>query len=201
MFVKRGVVFLPDVSLSELESLYSGERNAKAKIRLQCAVLRKKGKTQEFISGVTGKPLSTVSGILRRFEKKGVGAKDAVKQEGQPKKLSRVRRERLKNIVSENPRRQGLPFVVWTTKLVQYFVHKKYRIEYTLRQVANILKQLGLSLQKARPEHIKANKELQAKFKKNFDEELATFAHVDMRSYFWTNAPSSSNRTASKAGM
>lgn len=196
MFVKRGVVFLPDVSLGGLESLYDFERNAKAKIRLQCAVLRKKGKTLEFISEVSGKPVSTVSGVLRRFEKKGIPAKDAVRQEGQPKKLSRVRREQLKKIVSVSPRRQKLPFVIWTTKLVQYFVQKKYQIIYTLRQVSNILKKIGLSLQKARPEHIKANKELQAKFKKNFDEELATFGHVDMRSYFWTKQPSSLNLTA-----
>lgn len=195
MFVKKGAAFLSDVFLNKLEQLYASEKNVKTKIRLQCAILRKKGKSQPFIAEVTSKPVSTVSDILRRFEKRGVSGKDAIRQQGQPGKLSRTQRESLKSVVEENPRKQGLPSVIWTTKLVQYFVRKKYHVIYTLRQITNILKQLGLTLQKPRPEHIKANKELQTRFKKNLDGKLANSDVLDMRSYFWTRAPSSSNHT------
>ena len=72
MYVKKGALFLSNVSLAKLETLYSKETNAKAKIRLQCAILRKKGKSQPFISEVTGKPVMSVSNTLRRFERFGV---------------------------------------------------------------------------------------------------------------------------------
>ena len=41
MFVKKGTDFLPRISLKELEKLYYSEKNAKAKLRLQSAILTK----------------------------------------------------------------------------------------------------------------------------------------------------------------
>ncbi len=182
MYVVKGNGFLSSVSGDMLEKKYIQEKNAKAKIRLQCAILRRKGKSQPYISEVTGLPITTISGILRRFEKKGISGCYAIKQKGQPKKLSLKERIKLKRILSKSPQEQGLPFVVWTIKLVQYFIKHKFKIEYVTMQIHRITKEFNLSLQKPRPEHIKANKKLQAQFKKNFDEELRDLYEQDMRS-------------------
>lgn len=190
MYVKKGNDFLPNISLAKLEEKYNRETNAKAKIRLQCAVLRKKGKTIPFVSGVIGKRESTISDILRRFEKKGIAGCYAIKQKGQPKKLSPIERVKLKRIISKSPEGQGLPFVIWTIKLVKYFIKHKFKIEYVTMQVHRIIKDLDLSLQKPRPEHLKANKKLQSEFKKNFDEELRNLFRQDMRSPILTKASS-----------
>ena len=88
MIHKKRVVFLSNISSKNLENLYHIETNVKSKIRLQCAILRKEGKTLEEISSVTKKPKSTIGDILMRFDNKGIIAKDAIKQYGQPKKLS-----------------------------------------------------------------------------------------------------------------
>src|SRR3989338_4942673 len=120
MFVKKGVDFLPNVSLKSLENLYHIEKNAKSKLRLQCAILRKEGKTIVNISDATRKPNTTISDILNRFEKKGIIAKDAIKQKGKPRKLSAKDLEKLDKSLSKKPIKSGLPFVVWTTKLVKY---------------------------------------------------------------------------------
>ena len=165
MFVKKGVDFLPKISLKKLEKLYNQEKNAKAKIRLQCAILRKNGETQEYISSVTRIPITTISDILKRFEKKGVDAKDAVKQSGQPSRLSAKDIKKLDKILSKKPLDQGLPFVVWTTKLVKYLIKKKFGVSYVLMHIHRILKKIKFSMQKQRPEHIKANKEIQRQFK------------------------------------
>lgn len=193
MFVKKGVAFLADVSLKKLEESYAAEAHAKSKLRLQCAILRKKGKSQPFIADVTGMPVTTVSDILRRFETRGVSGSHAIKQQGQPPKLSSVQRVKLKRIVSQSPTKEGLPFKIWTTKLVQHIINKMFNVEHVVMQVHRLLKSMGLSLQKARPEHIKANKKLQADFKKNFDEKLKFLGKVDTRSYFWTKQHSNSN--------
>jgi|SRR3989338_893567 len=190
MYVKKGVLFLSSVSLVNLEKRYSDEKNAKAKIRLQCAILRKKGKSQPFIAEVTGKPVMSVSNILRRFERLGVKGCYAKKQTGQPPKLRPVQKLKLKKALSKSPTEQGLPFVIWTTKLIQYFIEKKFGVTYVLRQVHNLISSLNLSIQTPRPEHIKANKKLQVKFKKNFDDKLLNLCKQDMRSSFWTKASS-----------
>lgn len=190
MFVAKGNGFLPNVSLDMVEKKYAQERNAKSKIRLQCAILRKKGKSQPYLSEVTGLPITTISGILRRFEKRGIEGCHAIKQKGQPKKLSLKKRVKLKRILGKSPQEQDLPFVVWTIKLVKYFIRHQFKIEYVTMQVHRIIKELDLSLQKPRPEHLKANKKLQAQFKKNFDEELKNLCKQDMRSPILTKASS-----------
>ena len=191
MYVKKGSEFLLNFSLEQIEKKYNEEKNAKAKIRLQCALLRKKGKSQPYISEVTSLSITTISDILRRFEKRGIDGCYAIKQKGQPKKLSTIQRTKLKRIVSKSPLKSGLPFVIWTTKLVQYIIQKEFKVDYVAMQVHRLLKSMKITLQKARPEHIKANKKLQAQFKKNFGEESKFLGSLDRRSYFWTRAPSS----------
>jgi transposase len=200
MFVKRGRDFLPRISLKELEKRYNEENNAKSKIRLQCAILRKKGETIEFIANVTQKPTTTISDILRRFEQKGILAKDSIKQKGQPERLSDSQRKKLKVMLEKKPTEKGFPFVVWTTKLVAYAIKKMFGVVYSLRQIRNLLKKLMFSLQKQRPEHIKANKEIQRQFKKNFDEELRNLIILDMRSSFWMKAHSNLSHISRKVG-
>lgn len=195
MYVKKGSEFLLNFSLEQIEKKYNEEKNAKAKIRLQCALLRKKGKSQPYISEVTSLSITTISDILRRFEKRGINGCYAIKQKGQPKKLSAIQRTKLKRIVSKSPLKSGLPYVIWTTKLVQYIIQKEFKVDYVAMQVHRLLKSMKITLQKARPEHIKANKKLQAQFKKNFGEESKFLGNLDMRSYFWTRAHLSSSHT------
>ena len=84
----------------------------------------------------------------------------------------------------------GLPFVIWTTKLVAYFIKHEFRKEIVGRQVQRIVQSFNMSIQKPRPEHVRANRKLQAQFKKNFDEELKSLYMQDMRSPSWTKASS-----------
>jgi transposase len=188
MINKKSVVFLPNISLKNIEDLYHIEKNVKSKIRLQCAILRKEGKTLEEISDVTKKPKSTIGDILMRFDKIGLIAKDAIKQNGQPKKLSESQLKRVKRMVEKKPIEKGFPFTVWTTKIVAYAIKKMFGVTYSLRQIRNLLKKLMFTLQKQRPEHIKTNKEIQRQFKKNLNEELRYLIKMDMRSSFWTKA-------------
>lgn len=190
MYVAKGNAFLADISLGKIETVYHQESNAKAKIRLQCAVLRKRGKSIPFISDVVGKRDSSVSDILRRFEDRGMAGCYAIKQKGQKPKLSPLQRLKLKKALNKSPQAQGIPCVIWTTKLIQKFIEKTFRVEYVHRHVRDLVSTFGLSIQKPRPEHIRANKKLQAHFKKNFDEGLKSSCKQDMRSPFWMKASS-----------
>ena len=102
----------------------------------------------------------------------------------------------LKKMLEKKPIDNGFPFVVWTTKLVGYVIKKMFRVIYSLRQIRNLLKRLMFSLQKQRPEHIRANKEIQRQFKKKFGEELENLIQMDMRSSFWMKAHSNLSHTS-----
>jgi transposase len=131
-----------------------------------------------------------VSDTLKRFEKRGLEGRYSIKQNGRPPKLTTRQKKQLERMLTKPPTEQKLPYVVWTTKLVQYIIKKRFGVKYVIRQIDNLMKALRFSIQKPRPEHIKANKQLQEQFKKNYDAELRDLLKQDMRSSFWTRASS-----------
>jgi transposase len=186
----RGESFLSDFSTDKLKDLYQKEREPKAKIRLLAAILRKEGKTLEEISLTVKHPLTTVGDWLRRMHTEGISRKNNKKQSGRPKRLTDKQIEDLKPILFKSPREQGFPFIIWTTKLVVHLIEKLYNVSYKPLQVRRILHRLGLSCQKPRPSHRKANKQLQEDFKKISNNKLSHLLMMDTQSYFWTKASS-----------
>lgn len=176
--------------METLIDLYHREKDAKAKIRLLAAILRKEGKTFDEI-GVTVKyPLTTIRDWLSRIHGEGISRKIDIKQTGKPKKLTDDQINQLKPILLKSPQEQGFPFVLWTTKLVIQLIQKLYNISYKPLQVRRILHRLGLSCQKPRPTHKKASKKAQEEFKKTSEKEYNHMQTMDMRSYIWTKASS-----------
>ncbi|KCZ71029.1 transposase [Candidatus Methanoperedens nitroreducens] len=186
----RGESFLPDFSIDELNDLYQKEGDPKAKIRLLAAILRKEGRTLEEVSFTIKHPLTTVGDWLRRLHVEGISRKNNKKQSGRPKRLTDKQIENLKPILFKSPHEQGFPFIIWTTKLVIQLIEKLYNVSYKPLQVRRILHRLGLSCQKPRPAHRKANKQLQEEFKKNSNNKLNHLLTMDTQSYFWTKASS-----------
>ena len=201
MFIEKGKYFLPSISSKHLEIAYLGEQHPKAKLRLHCAFLRKQGKSQPDISEITGLPCSTISDILRRIKIRGLDGAYAIKQIGQPQKLKKSHLKKLKQIVSQPPEKHDVPLVAWTTKAVHHIVRQLFGVTYTLRQIINILRGFGFTMQKPRPEHIKANRKIRDEFKKKHPGDLGFFLELDMRSSFWMKQPSVSSHIPRKAGI
>ena len=84
----KGEDFLPRVNLDELEKLYFAENKAKPKIRLLCAIHRKRGESIDEIADITNLKRRTVHAILHRFKERGIGGKDNIKQGGRPSYLT-----------------------------------------------------------------------------------------------------------------
>jgi len=186
----RGESFLPDFSIDELKNLYQKELDPKAKIRLLAAILRKEGRTLEEISFTVKHPLTTVGDWLRRLHTEGISRKNNKKPSGRPKRLTGEQIENLKPILFKSPQEQGFPFIIWTTKLVIHLIEQLYNVSYKPLQVRRILHRLGLSCQKPRPSHRRANKQLQEEFKKISSNRLSHLLMMDSQSYFWTKASS-----------
>jgi len=188
--VLKGEGFLPKYTEQELMTLYQGETDPKAKVRLLAAILRKEGMTLREISNRVKHPLTTVGDWLRRMCLGGISRRYSIKQSGRPKQLTDEEIAELRYILFRPPKEQDLPFKFWTTKLVREFVWQRYGVSYKVRQVRNLLYRLGMSCQKPRPAHIKANRGLQEEFKKTSGSGFGPSLKTDMRSYFWTKVSS-----------
>lgn len=159
----KGKGFLPGVSLAELESMYKMEKNAKPKQRLLCAIHRKQGKSIDTIRDIMHMHRRTVHDTIRRFDARGVSAKDSIKQSGRPPLLTeKQRRELVKELEAGPPyNKSGL----WSTKEVRDLLKRKYGISFVNQHIWRIITSLGFTMQRPRKRH----------YKRPSDAELDTF--------------------------
>lgn len=190
-WLQKGENFLADISKAELSALYKKENSVKGKLRLLAAIQRKEGKTLDEIAYSLKKPKTTIYDWLQRTENKNLKNLYDVKQSGRPPKLNKEEKNKLVEILSEKPEKQGIPFVIWTTSLVQYIIHKLFNVLYRIRNVEYLVKELGFSLQKPRPENRKANKKAQEKFKVELKKKFNIILNLDSRSSVLTKHTSS----------
>src|SRR3989344_8587646 len=183
VWLQKGEKFLADISKKELSDLYKKEKTVKGKLRLLATIQRKEGKTLDEIAYSLKKPKTTVHDWLRRIESQRLKNIYDVKQSGRPAKLNTKEKKKLEKILSERPEKQGIPFVIWTTHLVQYVIHKLFNVLYKIRNVEYLVKELGFSLQKPRPENRKANKKLQEEFKAELKKKFNITLNLDSRSF------------------
>jgi len=189
-WIKKGKEFLPKFSREKLMKLYQKEKNAKAKLRLLAAILRKEGKPLDFISESMQIPKTTVHDWLSRLESNGLDGLVDVKQPGRPSWLSQKQKEELKEVLSGSPEKQGIPFKIWTTSLIQYVIHELFKIMYKPRNVQKLVKKLGFTLKVPRSRNKKANTKAQDEFKKKLRMKYDITLNLDSRSSFWTKRTS-----------
>lgn len=196
--LKRGSAFLSYVSLKRLQQLYERERNAKAKLRLLAAIRRKKGESIDDIAFALEKPRRTIHGWLQRFEQRRLKAVHDKKQPGRPTRLTRSQLKKLRRELIHGP--AHVPGRLWTTRLVREHLEKKYDTKYQRSNVFRLLHALGFTVQEPRPQHYKADKNAQTRFKKKRGESASSTHAVGGRLRVWMNARLTSRPISHEVG-
>lgn len=189
-WIKKGEEFLPKISKEQLTKLYQKEKNAKAKLRLLAAILRKESKSLDFISKSIQIPKTTVHDWLSRLEIKGLDGLVDIKRPGRPSWLFEEEKEKLKDVLIRSPEEQGIPFKIWTTSLVQYVINKLFGVTYKPRNVTKLLNKLGFTLKVPRQRNKKVNTKAQEEFKKKLKMKYNIILNLDSKSMFWTRRTS-----------
>lgn len=181
--LKRGSEFLPKVSMRKLRSVYAKENDAKAKLRLLAAIKRKEGESIDAIAVSICKPRRTVHGWLHRFEQRGLNGAEARKQPGRPSHLKKKQLLQLRADLLKGPQACGYSEQLWSRRLVQVHVSKKFKLSYTEQHMRRLLHKLGFTCQKPRQRHYKAApKRSQEHFKKRFVDSSENTGRADSRS-------------------
>lgn len=182
-WLKKGDKFLPDFSVAELKKLYKKEKNAKAKLRLLASIQRKEGKTLDDIASSLQKPKTTIHDWLKRLSNKGLQNLYDVKQKGNATKLTSTQLKELDKILSESPKKQGMPFKLWTTTLVQYLIFKLFNVSYNQSAIWKITKKLNYNLKVPRQQNKNTNKKAKELFKKELKKKFNITLNLDSRSF------------------
>ena len=181
--LSKGIQFLPTISVNQLQKIYDAEKNSKAKLRLLSAIHRKKGKSIDDIAYLISKPRKTIHGWLVRFQKRGIDAKDSIKQTGRPVVLTVKQREKLIKILERGPPHN--PDGLWSTKEIREIITKKFNRTYVKQHVWRMLVSLGFSMQRPRKRHYqRASDEEIAQFKKKLN---AKHDIIEQKDLLWAH--------------
>ena len=190
-WIKKSDEFLPEISKEKLKQLYGKEKNAKAKLRLLAIIQRKEGNTLDAIASSLHKPKTTIHDWLKRVDSKELNGLYDIKQKGNKSKLTLKQREELGKVLDESPENQNIPFTLWTTTLVQYFIYTRFNVSYNQSAIWKLTKKLDFSLKVPRQENRKANKKLQEEFKAELKKKFNITLNLDSRSSVLTKHTSS----------
>jgi transposase len=69
---------------------------------------------------------------------------------GRPPKLTSSQKARLKEVITAGPEAAGYPTGCWNSALVQDWIEQEFGVLYSVKYVADLLRNLGLTYQKAR---------------------------------------------------
>ena len=177
--LSKGKQFLPEVSLRQLKMFYARESKAKPKLRLLGVIHRKQGKSLDEIAYLLNTPRNTVHGWLRRFIKRGIDAKDSIKQPGRPSEMTLSQRKNLVKDLERGPPHNSSG--LWTSKAVRELIEKKYGRRYVKQHVWRLLVSLGFSMQRPRKQHYQRPSEDEIlQFKKKAVEKPSTTVRKDL---------------------
>jgi transposase len=164
----KGNSFLPKISSKRLQTIYSQEKNMKAKLRLLSAVHRKRGRSIDEIAYLLSKPRRTIHGWLTRFQERGIDGKDSIKQSGRPATMTVAQRRNLVKDLERGPPHNASG--LWSTKELKKLLFHKYNVRFVNQHIWRLLVSLGFSMQRPRKRHYQhPSAEEIAKFKKKLD--------------------------------
>ena len=149
----------------ELQTLYRTEKNARLARRIHAVYLAAKGLSCSQIITITGAARRTIQQWVRKYNKQGIdGLKDKPRP-GQPTKLHRNAELRFcKRIEAAPTKKDGVS--VLNGPAIRRILEREFGVLYSMQGLYDLLHRLGYSCLCPRPQHEKADPQLQEQFKK-----------------------------------
>jgi transposase len=72
-----------------------------------------------------------------------------MEKKGRPSKLTKTQKSELYKIIEAGPDTAGYPGGCWRSPMIQHLIQKKFGVFFSVKYVAELLKSIGLSFQKA----------------------------------------------------
>lgn len=158
---------IPNYSVEELEVLLRKETDHLVRVRLMVILQLKQGKSSRALQRIYYKSHSRYCAWLKNFNAMGIAGLRNKPRSGRKPRLPEKGKEELKYLLNnKSPSDYGYNSSTWTGPLLIDYIKKQYGIEYKKAQIYNIIKSLGFSYQKGRPNYPEADPEKREEFKK-----------------------------------
>jgi transposase len=118
--------------------------------RISALLLLADGHVATSVATRLGLARSTIYAWLRTFLVEGIASLRPHAAPGRPPKLTSTQKQRLCALVTAGPESAGYPTGCWTSALLQDLIHREFGVRYHVHYLAELLRNLGFSYQKAR---------------------------------------------------
>jgi transposase len=140
---------------------------------VQCLFMRHHGKSASEIAELLRVSVRTVYDWIGRFLRERFNWLCGKHYQGRGRtcRLTKAQREEIVRIVDAGPEKAGFDMGVWTSAMIQEVIQRKFGVTYTCRYLCSLLKQWGLSYQKAKFVPDKIDEETWRQQRKTWKEE------------------------------
>lgn len=94
--------------------------------------------------------VETVRKYVKEFLLRGQNSLQRKKQSGRPAKLTKAQKKELSQIIEKGPESAGFAGACWRSPMIAELISEKYNISYSVFYIAELLKNMGFSYQKAK---------------------------------------------------
>lgn len=102
------------------------------------------------VATLLGLSEQTVRNYVKYFILQGLDSLVYKRPPGRPAKLTKNQRKELAKLIEEGPEKAGYDCGCWTTVLIQDLIQQRFGVTYNPHYVAELLKNMGFSYQRAR---------------------------------------------------
>ena len=149
----------------ELRALYRTEKNATLAQRIHGVYLASKGLTCPEIMAITAAACRTIQQWVHKYNKQSIAGLRDKPRPGTPTKLPRKKEIKLKKRIEAGPTKADGVSVL-NGPAIRRILEREFGVLYSRQGLYDLLHRLGYSCLCPRPQHEKANPQLQAEFKK-----------------------------------
>jgi transposase len=161
---------LDGITLEELYDLKEQIDEGKPRERVLAAIGRKQGDHLETLADRHGVVEKTIRNWLDRFFLEPIEqAPYDAPRPGGPAKIEGEERQQLFEQLQQPPTELGYDQQAWSAKFLLHHVKEEYGVEYHETYVYDLLKEAGLSLRTARPQHYEVDPEEKIEFQETVE--------------------------------
>ena len=153
----KGLPIRTDVPAAELRRLARRERNRAAAARMQAVAGALEGLSRAEAARLAGMERQALRDAVVRYNAEGVAGLYSRPGPGRRARLTEEQRAALRRLVLDGPEVEATGLSAWTLPELCREVEEHWGVSYHPGHMGKLMRRLGLSRQKARPSHPKAD--------------------------------------------
>ena len=170
----RALTIRTDVPAAELRRLARRERNRAAAARMQAIAGALEGMTRAEAARLAGMERQALRDAVVRYNAEGLAGLHDRPRSGRRPRLDEEQRAALRQMVLDGPEVEATGLSAWTLPELCRAVEERWGVTYHPSHMGKLMRRLGLSWQKARPSHPKADAAAREAFAKGGCKPLST---------------------------